>query len=258
MREFLYKNSFFRYAAAVSASGGKRVPVVAPFIAFYVLICIGLASGITSFSPAGLLVTGFACILFLASSIAGAHRGITPNVSRLMPIGSKRKCVYDFLTVLLYTVIAVVIAFVFLIAVALVVGVITLIADSGASEIEPVGEAFKFAPAGVYGGIFCAAYTVLLYSGGMAGGYFKNRRRRNIFFAVFTAAVTLGSVFTGLPYYLKAVVTGEHRVFGSPFSADCYAQMQFPWLCILFWCLIAAGMFATAIYMSWNYHKPKY
>ena len=255
MREFLYKNSFFRYTAAINLNSNKSLQLVAPFISFYLIAIISIASGLMSGSPVGSVVALTASLLFLAGCITGTIRNSAPNLVSLMPLSGKRRCVYDFLAVLWFTFIGIIFIALFIALIAFIAWVVTAV---GGGEVDEEVKAFFSNEIGLYGGIFCAAYTVILYSAGMIGGYLKAGRRRNGFFAAVIVAILLGLFFTGLSYMNNSEVSTGVSSICAPFVNKCYAYMQFPWLCVLFWCLIAAGMFATAIYMSWNYHKPKY
>lgn len=256
MREFLYKNSFFRYAAAINLCGGKRMPIVAPLISFYIVLFVSLFSGISSLNAVGASAAVFACFLFFVGSLIGLHRNASPNLARLIPISGKRKCLYDYFAVLLYTLIGIVCA-------ALVIGIFALIvwaatsAFGGAEDGGATEEILVRYHSGVYSGIFCAAYVIILYSAGMLGGYFKSRKRRNIFYALFIFALILGLFFTMIPYLNNAQASSENSALVSPFVEECYAYMKLPWLCVLFWCLIAAAMLFWSVYKSRQYHNPK-
>lgn len=254
MREFLYKYSFFRYAAAVNSCGGRRVPIAATFISFYVLMVLSLTFGAASANAIGAVAAMVACMLYFAGSLTGAYRNVNPNLAKLMPLSGKRKCVYDFLLTLFYSLVAI-------IAVAVLIGIIALIVltvvqATGGAESGGGDNPFLY-PVGVYGGIFCAAYIVILYSAGMISGYIKNRRRRNIFLTAFLVAVAAGILLTGLPYILNGVYDPELLRFCPPFIDECYKYMKLPWLCSVAWGLTAAGTFVSAVYMGREYHKPK-
>lgn len=254
MREILYKNSFFRYCGAINLCGGRRMPLIAPFVAFYFLMVISLASGISSMNFIGAGTAAIACLLFFTGALIGAYRNASPNPAKLMPISGKRRCVYDFLIALYY-------AFIALTVVALVTGVVALIAwvaVSASGGAESGGEENPFTlNCGVYGGIFSAAYVLIMYSAGMISGFFKRRKQRNIFLAVLVICITLGLLFTGLPHLVNGVKIPDYPPFGSPFSSLCYESMKLPWLCSLLWCLVAVVSFASAVYTGIKYNKPE-
>lgn len=252
MREFLYKNSFFRYCGAINLSDDKSFKSVAPFVSFYILAIIGIANGIMAGSPvvAGVALT--ACLLFFAGTITGTIRNSAPNLVILAPLSGKRKCVYDFLAVLLFVFIGIMVIAFFIALIAFIIWAVTSV---GGGEADTAVDAFFANGTGLYGGIFCAAYTVILYSAGMVGGYFKSRKRRNIFFTVFIVCILSGLIFTGLPYLASWVKISDYPPLASPFSSVCYSYMKLPWLCIALWCVIAVAMFVSAVCMGYRYYK---
>jgi len=256
MREFLYKNSFFRYAAAINSCGGRRIPIIAPLISSYAVMLVSITSGIGSMNAVTAAVAIIACLLFFAAAMTGAYRNCTPNLSKLLPISGKRKWLYDNLIVFFYTFIGLIIAVVIIGIIFLIVWLALTISGGGESVDETEDSPFMY-NIGVYGGIFSAAYVVILYSAGLISGYLKSRKQSNIFLAGFVVALVLGLIFTGLPYYFKGIHGPEQPLFCSPFIQNCYEHMAVPWLCSLLWGLVAAGIFAAAIYSGLKYHKPK-
>lgn len=256
MFEFMYKAEFFRYLGAFSGQrAGQKVPIVAPFIAFYLLALLGIFFGISSQSVTAALVAFASCALFLAGTILGVFRNIKPNVSMLMPISYKRRFLYDFLGVIYYATVGIVIGSLVVLFFAGIGILIAVLSGSASPDVEE-GSELVFNATGVHGGIFCVAYAVMLYSAGLISGYFKKRKFRNIFLVVFVFTVALMQ-FIPFALYNSIILVGSEENLASPFIEKCYEAMSLPWLYTVISCLCAAGLFVAALYMGYKYHKPK-
>lgn len=263
MMDFLYKFSFFRYAAAYNmrqySKGFNGYGFF--FVIFYVLLMSGVFLAISSTSFVALGVCFVAAIAFGASMFMAMGRSFRPNLVLLTPISGKRKCVYDFLTALYFTLIAVFMAVavvLFFFMIGLIIGLITNAISGGGSSEEESSELATQAM-GVHGGLFAAIYFIILYSGGMIGGYIKRRKYRNIYLGCFLVALVLGIVLTEQSAHdaYKLTLTTSFPMFASPFTEITYQCMNLPWLCTALWGVAAIAFLAAAVYLAWQYHKPK-
>ena len=258
MREFLYKSSFIRYLSAISCRPIQRNAYVANILTFYFLLFFFTFGTIFSFNLTSTICALIGAILFISSAQLGLMRNIKPNLVSLMPVSYKRRIVYDFLGAIAYTLIVLfIIGCIFFIG--FIIGRIVSAVSGGVVPDEDDADiAFKFINnIDVYGGIFCAVYCLITYSAGIISSCFKKRRHRNIFLLCFVIALGLGVALSGIPYVMHLPESAGRLRLAMPFVSDCYKYMAAPWLCTLLWCIVAAGMLGTAIYLSYKYHKPK-
>lgn len=258
MREFLYKFSFFRYLAGINCKPTQRRPFVAIILTFYFLLFFYTFSSIFMFNFSAMLCAFLGAMIFVSAALLGNYRNTKPNLATLMPLGFKRRLLYDFLGAILVTVMAILLICAFILIGVLLGIIIAAISGDLTSGEEEAGEAVSlFTGVGVYGGLFSALYCVITYSAGLISSYITRRKYRNIFLACFVVALALGTTLSGLP-----CISNSGQEFGNfsialPFVSRCYDYMSLPWLCTLAWCLVAAGMLAAAIYLGYKFHKPK-
>lgn len=256
--DFLHKSSFYNYLTGVSYKPTQKSRFVANILTFYFLLFFYTFGTVFTLSISSAICAFIGAILFIAGAQLGLFRNIKPNLATLMPISYKRRIVYDFLGAIVCTVIAILL-FCLVVLFGVILGIIiaAISGDVSANEEDAEIAVTIFRSVGAYGGVFCAVYCLITYSAGLLSSYFRRRKNRNIFLLCFVIAMGLGTTFSGLPYAMHSPeATGRFKTM-LPFVDECYRYMSAPWLCTLLWCLVAAGMLAAAIYMSYRYHKPK-
>lgn len=230
----------------------------APLIAGYFLLIGGVqVSGLYNFSNGvAVMLTGLAGLLFLCGAVVGVCLNNKPNVATLMPISPKKSLVFRYVSPFILCVIVAALILAVMVVSGLTVLAVMAIVDGGLNfedsgdEIEEIVYSM-----GVYGGIFAAAYFVIMYSASMITGFIQSRKIRNWYLVGFMIILFAAILLTGTPYYVDA---GTDRYIASPFINVCYESMRLPWLCITFWCLAAAALLGTAIYLGIKRYFKKY
>lgn len=242
-----YKNKFTVYYKSIMLtpkSYSRDFQVEAVIFWFLIIIsgsvaCIGgVATGIIAAALGGLL--------FYFSLLIGLQSECSPGVTKLLPMGYKRKLVYRYCSALLYALLVIVLFVVIIFIIGLIVFLCVTITSGGvvAEEAEEESEEV-LRMMGVYGGIFGAAYILLMYSAGMLAGYIAQRRVRNVFLAVFFAALICGMLLTSVP-----------SGFIGPLANDCFTAMSLPYLAVTVWAVLAVGMFCASVYIGYRHEKP--
>ncbi len=240
MKKFLY---YFRIVSRLPQS--KSIPVVPIISAAFIYFISVFLSGANGWAPIiAASVFGFGIALFC--TCYGS-----PNLEAVFPVSHGKKLLYRFMSVLLMFVLFIATLF----AVSCLIFLIVCIFVP--STLSEVGSDVKnmFEQTGLYGGLFSVAYFIILYAAGMITGFLKRRKARNIFLICLCVALFLAYFFMGLPYY-NSINNSEHT-FAGPFSSACYAAMALPWLAIVFWFVIAAGITGAAIYLGVKHYDPK-
>jgi len=257
MREFLYKNSFLRYFFSLfnrSRFARRRESVLIFFACYFALISaiVGGILGITT-----------ALVLFALGAYLGNCRRGRPNLTGLMPLTSRRKVVYQFLSPL-FLLFLIFVGLLLLIIIYIILTYLNgllfnfnpgnLFADLFNGYIDLQNELYGMA--GPYGTSFSVFFTVICYSAGMIYGSVYKRSHRLIFGLAFYAVMYLGLNFMSLPFVLS--LPPEERYFtfiwGSPFFGTCYEAMAFPWLSIvLCGCCAVASVVAAATVVGKNF-----
>ena len=264
MLRFLNKFEFFRYASACNQRlfAGKGFNGYGWFcLMSYILFIGSLFIGIMSQNFMALSVCFISAVTWGVSVGVAMDRNTKPNLSALLPISGRRKCVYDYLVVLYLTLLCLlVIAAVILLVFLLVFIIVQIVYSVSGGNMEDTEE-FVQNYAGIQGGLFAVIYFIIFYSGGILGGYIKNRTYRLAYLFAFIIMLFSGMAFTSLPAYkaLSNVSAAGSEVLKvvTPFEEACYSYMQIPWLCIALWGAVAVLLFVLSVYAAWKYHKHK-
>ncbi len=238
--------SFFNYFQIVTHMPQRKSVPVAPIISIAVIYCISLfLSGANGWlSMISVFAFGTGITLFCTGFGS-------PNLEAVFPVSHRKKLLYRFASALFLTLLVTVTVFVLVITTVLIVQIfVPSTLQDAVADIR-----YGFEATGLYGGLFSLAYLIMLYSSGMIAGFLKRRKTRNIFLAVLCIALFFSDFFMGLPSYYD-ILNSEHK-FAGPFSAVCYEAMSLPWLAIVFWFLVAAGMLGWAIYLGVKHYDPE-
>lgn len=250
---FLRKFSFFNYLGGLMRApiNNRNYGQFELILFGYLIAAIGFYFGFMGGNGGALAVVAVSAFLLLGGFSTSIYTTKTPNIASMMPLSGKRELLYRFFAsmVMAIWIFAVVAAVVILISVITFLFALIPNCAEDAPEGGEVIEAISF-KIGVYGGIFSAAYIVLMYSAGVLSTFFKRRKNRNIFFGLFSAALLVGLLCTALPYNLDPIYKNAGLPVGSPFIGACYEVMGAPWLCVTLWCLVAAGTLGAAVYMG--------
>lgn len=251
---------FLKYFKAAVYAPVTKSYMAASFFAIYFLGAVNLFNGIAyTFNGWALVIALLCTFVFCAGIGMNACIDRSPNLVSLIPISRNKSVLYRFFSVLLMYVIIVTAVCLFLLLFSIIIMLFSQIPGCN-GEVEPdVSETVEetLYPIGLYGGIFSAAYFVIMYSSAMIAGLFRRRKRRNIFLVCLCAAVLIAFMLMGIPYRASGMSEiGLFRV--SPYVNACYEAMKLPWLCITLWCIVAAATLGTAIYMGIKRYKSNY
>ena len=242
---------FFNYFRALNFTPKpKRVQFVAIFAGVLIFYLNFIFAILEAENPIAVVLSFLCSFVFLSGLILSNYFGSSPNLYSLIPISSKKSLLYRFLSVLFMFVLMVVIAVAVFAFITLIAFLFSLIpACNGEAELPDDGLNFPEAvyyPIGLYGGLFFAAYFILMYASGMIIGLCKKRKSRNIYTVC---------LFVGL--FISMMATATSSDFVAPFVNACFEAMALPWLCILYWFILAFAMLGAAIFMGVKYYNPK-
>ncbi len=263
MLRFLNKFEFFRYASACNQRlfAGKGFNGYGWFFLIsYQLFSGSLFVGIMSQNFLALSVCFISAVTWGVSVCVAMDRNKKPNLSALLPISGKRKCVYDYFVVLYLTLLCLVVIAAVILLVILLVFIIVQIVNSVSGGNMEDAEEFVENYAGIHGGLYALIYFIIFYSGGILGGYIKSKKYRLVYLLAFIVLLFSGIAFTSLPAYKAlsnvSAVDPDVLKIVTPFEEACYSYMQIPWLCIALWGVVAVSLFILSVYAAWKYHKP--
>ncbi len=220
----LYIAAIFTITAFVSAGNIESDDMSGFFVAF------GIAPG------------------FLIGGAMGFYRFDKPSAVSLVPISYKKKCLCDFIVmVLLHALCVAYIAVLMSLFGILLPGLISL--SEGMPFFETTGQLFnaKYNACGV---LFYLFLYILIFGAGAVLSYIRKNGFRVIFTVVFTVAVCLYTfLLTGL---------GGGKMPDGNFSVNTdLTAIAGGWAALLVIALAACGMLACYVYMSLKFHKPK-
>lgn len=246
MRDFLYKNSFIRYYTSLFNRNMvyKRRGLAMLFVMFT------FGGLLSAFWAAGAALYGF--YVFFICAFLGIFRRSQPNLSGLMPLTSRRKIVYQYLsplfTMLLISVTVLIVQFIgyLLLCFYMIITRIPVEFNFFSALWYDARETFE--SMGAYGCAFAFIFTLFCYACGMVYGFLPKMLHRILYVVVFLAVIYFG--FYGIAY---PSIDKNYYSFGysSPFSHFTYENMQLPWLCILLSAIVSVCAFAaSAVYVN--------
>ena len=229
MQFLLYFKSIFR------APKPKTAPI-APLISVFVIFFLGAVYSFDS-----MFCSAVASLAFVSGISLFYGCNPSPNLEAAFPINHRKKLAYRFLSSL----------FLLLIMIVIIIAVVAF----GDLIVWDFSEfADFFSEIGLYSLLFTLAYTLILYSAGMITSFLKSRKYRNIFLIVLCVAVFLAFVIMAIVYKNN---NDEFSWYRPPFVEIYYGQIGLPWLFVLIWFLIAAGMLGWAICLGVKHYDPK-
>lgn len=253
MREFLYKNSFFRFYSSLS---GQRMTLrhngLVSIIIFTLLAFFGMMFNLPLF-------TNFLIEIICASSLAlfvlclgyGKRMETTPNNVNTLPVSHRKKTVWYLLAPFFSLIIGLV---VFFIGTLVFYGILCLISYCNGQEIIPLfdlEELTALREVGLLGGLFCAIYVIICYSVATIAGLTKKKLYR---YLTLTAFVIINAViFLAVSASSPTQGTGEAVIFAyecSLFTDKSYTLLPGLWALLMCCGLIAAGLLGFAIYLT--------
>lgn len=242
MREFLYKNSFLRYYFSLFKrnTAYRRSGFVLIFLVAYFGIPL-LTVWLGAYAFTGIL-------LFIICAVQGQLRRSVPNLSSLMPLTSRRKIVYQYLSPLMTELL---IALGFLLtelAIFILVNFYLLLNKLGVG-----GEFFTvqfdilvgiFRHMGGYGTAYFFAFMPLCYAAGMIFGFLPKTGHRVLVAVIFYAVIYFSTYLVTYDY----AHTGASMFFVSPFGSEVFEAMAHPLLCVIFAWAAAIAAFAGSVW----------
>lgn len=253
--------SFFVYFKAMMYMPRQKNDFVLSFILVYIMLLVNAMTGILSGNLIALIIVFLSIVLLMSCFIVGNSVNNRPNLAEMLPLNHKTKLLYRFLSPIWLGILSILILVAAFVVFGLISSMIGLILSAFSNpetseiiEAEDQTEKIFGNAMGVYGGIFTAAYVLLIYSAGMIYIFLKRKKHRIIFWFCFMAFMIVSFLLMVLPY--------SHNIDGlgdsiSPFVAKCYEPMAMPWLCVAVWCLIAVAAFGTAVYLGIKSCDPK-
>ena len=249
------KQLYGYFTAIMYAPRQAKNRQLAPIIAGVIVLIFGVQfAGMDTFNYGAAIPLAYvAGLLFLCGAVVSACINCKPNVATLMPLGRKKRLVFTFVSPLILCILILL----FVLALIVVGGFIFLSLSTifnGPLDFNYILEEEIRHTMDMYSGIFVAAYFIIMYSGSMLAGFIQSRKRRNWYMVGFLLSLFVGIILTGMTYYQCNPV----RFVASPFVSKCYKDMQFPWLCVTAWCVIAFALLGTAIYFGIKKSKQNY
>ncbi len=235
MREFLYRNSFCRYFAALFTRSGwqKKRAEWLWIIPLYLVVQFAAPDSLWLFINFLLLYFSF---------YFGRMIDSTPNLVALMPLTVKRKNVYRFLSPLVATLLTVLVWWLTMTVIMFVVFMIVSIGIDGGVDLTEMKSYFTepvnaIIDDGIYVGLFTIAFAIYCYATGMAFGVLRHRKHRIIFllcWGVFTVTATRLICQPYIEHMAELMQADSFIVtMGSPYHENIYDYLSHPLLCVL-------------------------
>lgn len=243
MKEFLYKSSFIRYYTALFNRNlyyRKRTYFLVYGVAAYV--------GVLVFSAwSSMLSMMLALGLFIAAGMTAAYRRAQPNLASLMPLTSRKKVFYQFMSPIFFVI--TVIVMMWLISTVFTL-VFTLLFSIDRVSLDMFTVYWRLIKEGVenmggYGFTLFLFFTVICYAAGMVFGFIDKKRYQLLFAGGFYLMLIVAFYLITLPCKQTA---GTFFFNPPPFYKTTLAYLKYPWLAVVLAGLAAVGAVVASVW----------